>query len=237
MRPLTFEHVPPRAAFNGGTVFLQGHEQLFESASYLYGKRKQSHRGMGEYSLCMSCQTNTGGWYAKHYVPFAHQAEALLRRSLNGDAAPHVFLIRPLEVLKQILVMFASAERSQILLQRPEYRGYLLDPLSTQFPRDIRVFMYYTVSSTHRFNGWAVIADGADRMYQCSEIAFHPIGLVLSFDSIPPHPSMVDITELSFSEPMEMKRVCLDPPILGVSSVYTGTYDSFANRMGHPLTP
>mgnify|MGYP000989602038 CR=1 FL=1 len=235
LRYLTFEHVPPQKAFNNKPIFLQEHEHLFEESSRVYGKRKKSQRGMGEYSLCDQCQHTTGSWYAKHYVPFAHQAAQMVQRSLvQKDSEPHVFHIQPCEVIKQVLVMFATAERSGMLLERPEYRGYLLSPTSTSFPGDLRVYMYYTVSGSHRFNGWGALGDGV-QIYSCAEIAFHPIGLVLSFNKIPPHPRMEDITYFSRFQPREHRRVCLDPPILNVSTAFSGTYDAAFDRMGRPI--
>lgn len=222
-RKLTFEHIPPRAAFNDAQVFIQNHENLFEEGSYLYGKRRSSHRGMGRQSLCESCQTKTGGWYAKHYVEFARQAAVLIHRDFKKSPFDHCYQIQPLEVLKQALVMFASTESSRTLLDRPEYRRYLLDPYNTQFPSDFRVYLYYTLSSTHRMNGRAMVADGA-RVSHCAEISFHPIGLVLSFNKTPPHQAMVDITDFSSCAPMERKSVHVSPPVLEVSTVCTGTY-------------
>jgi hypothetical protein len=70
---LTFEHVPPRSAFNDRSIYIQGHEQLFEERSQLFGKKKRSHRGFGGYTLCASCNNKTGDWYARAFVSFAKQ--------------------------------------------------------------------------------------------------------------------------------------------------------------------
>lgn len=45
---LSFEHVPPQCAFNNKPILVQGHEELVETRSYLYGKKRRSQRGFGK---------------------------------------------------------------------------------------------------------------------------------------------------------------------------------------------
>lgn len=195
IRALSFEHVPPRRAFNDQPVLIQQHKHLFGDNPYLLGKSSRSQRGLGEYSLCECCQKNTGDWYARHYVAFAHQLACNIVNPSNGSLT---FMINPYRVFKQCLVLFASAERSGYLLRKPEYRKYLLDPHCTIRPTDVRLYFYCTTSNTGRFNGWSAQASISEpSIIQCAEIAFAPIGLVMSFSQRVPNPWLTDITHFS----------------------------------------
>lgn len=70
-KKLTFEHIPPEAAFNSNPIYFKDFENLFDKSSYHYGLRKRSNKGAGGYHLCEKCNNDTGGWYAKHYVELA----------------------------------------------------------------------------------------------------------------------------------------------------------------------
>ena len=61
---LTFEHVPPQKAFNNlRTISLSWDEaMLLGPEAPVKGKIKQG--GVGGYTLCSSCNNDTGAWYA-----------------------------------------------------------------------------------------------------------------------------------------------------------------------------
>ena len=57
---LTFEHIPPRAAFNQFAL------KQYDFWNYLLHSNTRyipSQRGAGKYSLCASCNNLTGEWY------------------------------------------------------------------------------------------------------------------------------------------------------------------------------
>ena len=68
--PFSFEHVPPRAAYNNFRVFeadvkciVGGGWQALKNPSGKY-----SQRGAGKYTLCERCNNDTGAWYGSDYV-------------------------------------------------------------------------------------------------------------------------------------------------------------------------
>lgn len=68
---LTFEHIPPRKAFNWHRAKIyNGYEALSKSQGEP-ARYDNSQQGMGKYSLCQSCNNNTGTWYAQAYCDFA----------------------------------------------------------------------------------------------------------------------------------------------------------------------
>src|SRR5215467_7970637 len=77
---LTFEHVPPRAAFNDRRIF-EAHIQSLLEGKWAPGgdiQGRYAQLGAGRYSLCGKCNNDTGGWYGPSYVDFARQAMVLL---------------------------------------------------------------------------------------------------------------------------------------------------------------
>src|SRR5438105_5016295 len=101
---LTFEHVPPKAAFNDRGVFQAKLEDLIggkwtPGGPLTHGKHLQ--RGAGRHSLCAKCNNDTGAWYGTAYVDFAYQAMSLLDRSKGKLSLAYPYGVFPLRVLKQ----------------------------------------------------------------------------------------------------------------------------------------
>jgi hypothetical protein len=109
---LSFEHVPPKAAFNDRGVF-QAHIDDLLDGKWLPGqplaRAKLVRRGAGRHSICAKCNNDTGAWYGQAYVDFTRRAMALLVRSNGKMSLAYPYGIFPLRVLKQIVVMFFSA--------------------------------------------------------------------------------------------------------------------------------
>jgi hypothetical protein len=109
---VTFEHVPPRAAFNKRPIVYTKFEELFklESLDELDRvKGKISQRGAGAYTLCGKCNSDTGAWYGNKFVEWAYQGITILDNTKIAPSLYHVFHLFPLRVLKQIICMFFSA--------------------------------------------------------------------------------------------------------------------------------
>ena len=88
IKPLTFEHVPPKSAFNNRSVkLITGHELFKEEYENrlpwedegLYGKIQQKGRG-GDY-LCQECNNNVGSWYVPGYLKFIQIVGAASKQS------------------------------------------------------------------------------------------------------------------------------------------------------------
>ena len=54
---LSFEHIPPRSAFNDSTVLEVEFDKLITAESLENLKGKQNQRGGGDYSLCPKCNS------------------------------------------------------------------------------------------------------------------------------------------------------------------------------------
>lgn len=69
---LSYEHIPPRAAFSSHKNFIYFIKDVLGSEKFpwdLSGKRgKQLQKGIGFYTLCDKCNNNTGAWYGDALV-------------------------------------------------------------------------------------------------------------------------------------------------------------------------
>ena len=94
--PLTFEHVPPSAAFNDHRVLEADIHKLIGSdllADLKNPTGKYNQRGSGKFTLCRRCNNDTGGWYGRAYVEFAHGIFVTIcdiGSALIGDAKPAI---------------------------------------------------------------------------------------------------------------------------------------------------
>lgn len=144
-KKLSFKHVPPESAFNSKAVFFQGFENLHNKSSYAYGKRKRSHRGAGGMYFCVSCNNDSGSWYANDYKEFAQIGMHVLKSRVYANKYMCAeYPIKPLNVLKQILMMFVALESSEYLIKQSGLKQFLMVPKNTNLPNGIRIFTYLT---------------------------------------------------------------------------------------------
>ncbi len=195
-KELTFEHVPPKAAFNSSPVYFQDKDNLLNKSSYQYGGRKRSNNGAGGYHLCTSCNNKTGSWYANDYVEFAKMGTFVMTRQVYANHFICAeYEIRPLNVLKQILTMFVALESSNKLIKTPQLREYLLDRNNNNYPTNIRVLMYMTSSIQLRNALLSSNMDGYMRTF--GEVSYTPFGFHISIDSPTINRPFCDITFFS----------------------------------------
>lgn len=204
---LTFEHIPPRAAFNShparpvsGDKIIKDNNRMPWDMSGLQYENQQ--RGMGRYSLCAECNNNTGTWYGDSYATFAHIVHEIIQN--YDDTKCNGVLIRKvhsLAVIKQIISMFCSInnfedERMDTL------RQFVLDKNKIGIDTTkYRLCMYFTKGNLMKYAPLSVVVSFEDNQITStavSEITAYPLGFVLYFD--PPeilHNSLIDITSLS----------------------------------------
>jgi hypothetical protein len=228
---LTFEHIPPKCAFNNDLIYIQKHEQMVEEKSPLFGKYQRSHKGFGKYCLCANCNNITGNWYAKAFCDFAQQGQKILTESNNIELTSGSYIIKPKNVLKQILLMFLCADAAGILREKSGVLSYLLDKKSSAFPEKLNIFLYSNASHCKRMMGYSFGADfGTGEKFQWSEINFKPFGYFMTYDSNPPNKFMVNISKFNDIDYNRDLNVEITLPNLHVSSQVLGSYDNVANE-------
>lgn len=228
---LSFEHVPPEAAFNDQRVFEADLQKFFRGEEPFdpeHPRGRYQQRGAGAYTLCPSCNSNTGAWYGSPYVRFAQALYPTMRDSEPGGAIRVNLDCRPHAVLKQILVMFCSANPPDLLAGRPDLARYLLNSDSTAFPLDFGIHLGLfdlAGSEATRQSGMSHRLDAeTGKAIAYSEISFPPFHLVLTHLSAAPDPRLFDITWFRMFRVDEQANVRLDLQVLKGTSYLPGLY-------------
>ena len=222
-RKLSFEHVPPESAFNSKPVFFQDYENLHDKSSYVYGKRKQSLRGAGGMYLCVSCNNNSGSWYANDYKEFAEIGMYVLKSRVYANRYMSAeYPIKPLNVLKQILMMFVALESSEYLIQRPGLKQFLMEPKNNNLPVGIQVFAYMT--STIKLRNALSLSNMDGYMRVFGEISYAPFGFHLSLDTPPIKRPFCEISNFAHFDYNKTEKIILPLQYLIPKLYFPGIY-------------
>ena len=108
---LSFEHVPPKRAFNDHGVFEADVKKMLENGwePGVKPDGRINQKGAGRFTLCDRCNNATGSWYGTPYIAVAKQAMELLHRSGGDVSLAYPYRMYPLRFLKQVVTMFFSA--------------------------------------------------------------------------------------------------------------------------------
>lgn len=188
---LTFEHIPPKAAFNSTPAKpVSGVELLSEKGLDedrmpwdTTGLRyKNQQQGMGAYTLCSECNNNTGSWYGDAYVELTRATHIAMNDNALLDSEAIGFKdAYPLRFIKQVLSMFCSINKKDSNLD--PLRKFVLDRNATGLDRSkYKLCMYFTRSKLMKYNGrTALIRDlgGKAEVMVLSEITAYPFGFIL----------------------------------------------------------
>lgn len=190
---LTFEHIPPKAAFNStparpitGEKLIHPDERMpWETDGLRYVNQQQ---GMGKYSLCETCNNNTGAWYGNDYNVIAHVIHhTLVNDDLEKVKGIGIRDIYPLRFLKQVLSMFCSINNFDDT-RIDELRKFVLDKEKVGIDKTkFKIHMYFTESKMMKYAPLSVVmrADQKSvRSMAVSEITAYPLGFILYFDPI-----------------------------------------------------
>lgn len=228
---LTFEHIPPRAAFNSKPVrpvtlqaILAGPEREPWDISGL--KYINQQQGMGIYSLCKACNNDTGTWYGDAYREFAQKAMLLAQNEIDSNYHSVEFAnIYPLRIIKQVLSMFCSINPG---INMGDLRNFVRDKTASGIDkRRYKLCMYFTRSCTRRYFGLTGMGMLTGEALQLSEITSAPLGFVLYFD--PPSSfafSGFDITSFADFKYNELCNIQMPLDFLEVNNWLPNDYRS-----------
>ena len=190
---LTFEHIPPRAAFNAdrirpvsGNVLLS--EKVLEDANRMPWDISglqyiNQQKGMGLFSLCPECNNNTGAWYGDAYVEFAKMTHFAMGK-LPVEASEKVGFrnMYPQKIVKQILSMFCSVNGYEASALEG-IRKFVMDRDAIGLDkRKFKLCMYFTDSALKKYAGFTGSIRGLfdkQEFMVVSEITAYPFGFLL----------------------------------------------------------
>lgn len=127
---LSFEHIPPESALNRRRAKVYTGDDVIKQYAGEKSRYINLQKGMGKYTLCESCNNNTGAWYADVYSEVAKEvAYDLQKRPPLKHGETLTFLMQKLPALafvKQVVTMFCSLLPLGEV-QRLEFDRFLLD--------------------------------------------------------------------------------------------------------------
>lgn len=193
---LSFEHVPPRSAFNKDAVRLETLEQQLERGLGTNSRGRVQQRGAGEFTLCERCNNSTGDWYVPAFADWCMQGADVLLRSGLDPKLIYLHEIYPLRVLKQVLVMAFSVNHARWRLEHPELESFVLNPERRGLPNNYSVFAYYTQDRTLRRipDRMFIMSLYGGLVQRVTEISHFPYGYVITTDGSRPDDRFCEIT-------------------------------------------
>jgi len=223
--PLSFEHVPPRSAFNDQPVMALANNDIFSIGPDDEVRGRIQQRGAGGYTLCARCNAKIGRWYGDAHKQWVLDSANILRRSGGVVSLVHLNHVLPLRVLKQVAAMFFSVNPLGFADRNPELVRFILNPHSQFLPRGLRFFVYYNWEG--RYRAWPVAAILNIRTGESStfsEITHPPLGYVMTIESGPPDERMCEITEWTRYPYSAYEAIPLKIPVLPTHTFIGGDY-------------
>lgn len=224
---LSYEHVPPRSAFNDKPVFVARGEQLFKVPDIEDLPRIKQQQGAGGYTLCPKCNNDTGGWYGRSYADWADQAFQILLRADGQPSLFYSFNIYPLRVIKQIVTMFFSVNSPNFRTIHPYLEHFVRNKRLKGLPPELSLYVGYSFNGHSRSAGVSGLLDGTaggGGSYVFSEIAFPPFVFVLCLASPPPEKTLIDISWFALFDYDHCRYIDLRLPVLDIQSPFPGDY-------------
>jgi len=230
---LTYEHLPPAAAFNSHKAFVYLAKDVIGSDNVPWNfpgkKGKQHQRGIGFYTLCGKCNNDTGAWYADAFVDFTYKGYrgSYDKKVSSNDWTKITFQdIYPLRVFKETIAMFFSVNTPDLSDVHPHLRALILSKYNRGIPPDeYGLYVYLLRGSVARLAGLAGIAsltDGHSRVL--SELAAPPFGYVLEFDP----KSKKDYCDITFFANQfdynEKRTITLEMPVYESNTAFPADY-------------
>jgi hypothetical protein len=177
---LSFEHVPPRKAYNSGTF------TPFDTLERLQGRRVQSgpteQGGIGSYAFCHRCNNKLGTWYGGEYVKWAWQGVRILNE-LPADAAETVFTISrryPLRFLKQAVALFFATNPPGFARANEDLRRFVMDRDRRCLPPKYDLYMTLVRGPFSRITGVFGTLNLSGHHEILSEVAHAPFAFMLA---------------------------------------------------------
>ncbi|MDU1891565.1 MAG: hypothetical protein E6767_12835 [Dysgonomonas sp.] len=180
---LSFEHIPPRAAFNKNTrSYTISNEEYYKIKNifnYQY-KGPISQGGMGKYCLCKECNSFLGQNYVRSYTEWASVGMGVCSHMKDRNYIEiTVGKQNPLRILKQIISIFICINNPGFTDIYPDLLDFVKNPNKSILSDRYRLYTYLNSEGNYRSFNRAIT-----NLYGIiSEFTYPPFGFVLSFDN------------------------------------------------------
>ncbi len=220
---LTYEHVPPRCAFNQAPARMYSIEQwvILESGGPDHYRDQQ--RGSGYVTLCEGCNNRRGGaWNVPDFCLWARTGDAAIRRFPAGETVTEVSFrptkeLRPLPFAKQI-VMLALNEPA-FGAAYPELREFVMEKERVGLPDDHRIYLSLCdidfARWVERYDFLGITVTGEVETVVATELSYYPFTYVLSIGPPLRMGALTDITEFAHRARRDIVTEKLTIPVNG----------------------
>ena len=135
------------------------------------------------------------------------------------------FRIFPLRVIKQIACIFFSSNGPGFRAVHPDLVKFVLNREARYLKPAIRIYAYYNLSPVSRQSGVASLLNIEKQQgHTFSEIAYLPLGYVMTLESTVPDDRPVDISFFANYRYDEWKEFSFQLPVLPVYTYYPADY-------------
>ncbi|HEY4718541.1 MAG TPA: hypothetical protein VIH14_05955 [Anaerolineales bacterium] len=191
----SFEHVPPKGAFNDNPIRWFG---LFDWLSRESNQRlvlgALRKKGAGALTLCERCNNNTGSWYAPELISWTKAGVGILQNLTPeqiADRSPdkrgaHIVIhdVYPLRFIKQIIAMMLSIHNVAFSTKHSELSEFVLDKTRRGLSPGYRFGLTLLRGPNARFFGHATRLELYTGIAeQVAEIAYPPFSYWMYIDS------------------------------------------------------
>lgn len=203
---MTFEHVPPRAAFNSRRVHIGGLDHWLTRGAEGPGLRTTIQQGGAGFSrLCATCNSQTGSWYASELVEWVRAAVAAISQlppvsEIDRAREPHVTGlriegVRPLAFVKQIITMVLTLNDVAFAERHAELREFVRNRDRVGVPNGVQLYLSLFLGPNSRLSGVQTRGDlESGEIHTMSEIAHPPFAYIASFEEPSPLLEVGNIT-------------------------------------------
>lgn len=185
---LSYEHIPPKAAFNSLNQRMSTLEDLLSDKSEsrvpwnMQGLRyTQFQNGTGFFTLCEKCNSFTGSKYGTVYTNYicdiGQEILKIPKEERGWGLKFHTENINLLAFFKQVVSMFCSLNTGTF---GAEFKDFLLNENNIDFDcNKYKICMYLHAGKINRLTPMQIQIDTqTGNMYCFSEISTFPVGFV-----------------------------------------------------------
>jgi hypothetical protein len=155
VKNLTFEHVPPEAAFNNYPRFYPNTREMID-ARYRGGPAPsilEEPRGVGSYTLCGDCNTKRSARYAREFIDWAMFWQGVLDSEPEANEKTASPRCRRSRIMKQLALMGLCSSPPKTGSINDGIRRFIYTAPATGLPTGVRLFVALTRDKDARHSG------------------------------------------------------------------------------------
>jgi hypothetical protein len=205
---LSFEHVPPRSAFNSERAEMLGLDAWLEREKGSSRRGTIMQRGSGVRTLCRRCNSRAGRLYVPELAKWTRVGRSVLSDNSaavkDAEASREPMGIRlvikrvyPGRFVKQVVTMLLAIAPLNLIEAHPGLASYAREPDVARLPSGVTLYLNLFLGPLARFIGTAAVMREQDHAtYVVTELAYPPFAYAMVFGEPEEAPALAgcDIT-------------------------------------------